>query len=123
MTPSMTLKRTTSFCEKVYTKASTYPSTFAVNGRTQAVRTHEQSFSQRPTSSIPTTAYTGVLRRFVAILSIQSGMRLSPRRQIADKRRYANGAICIIRVTFRSVFTKLLTAPCLWSGLSICQSL
>ena len=101
----------TSFCVSVYTKESTYPSTFVVQGRRQAVRNQEHSFSHLPTSSIPTTAYAGVLKRFPAIRSIQSGMKHSHNRQIADKRRYANGAICTIRVILRNTFARLLTAP------------
>ena len=121
--PRIVFTITTSFCVNVYTNESTYPSTFVVNGSRQAVLNQEQSFSHLPTQSIPTIVYTGVLRRLTDNLNNQSGRRLSQSRQTPSKRRYANGAICTIRVIFRSIFTRLLTAPALGSWLSICQSL
>lgn len=52
-TPSIAFTSTTSFCVNVYTNESTYPSTFVVNGRIQAARNQEHSFSNLPNNSIP----------------------------------------------------------------------
>ena len=112
-----------SFCVKANTNESTYPSNFVVNGSRQAVRNQEQSFSHLPTRSIPIAVNAGMLNRLTDNLIIQSGSRLSQSRQTPSKRRYANGAICTIRVIFRSILTRLLTVPVLWSWLSICERL